>query len=102
MLLAKKGIDGVDGVDGSAAVCIECHSNTHREPIYDSYLLSFHSKGVTEGAVGYAGARASCAQCHSNEGFTDFMDFGTTNPSGYYGLSEPELVLVINDNGTTK
>ena len=68
------GVDGIDGADGSALVCIECHSNTHREPIYNSYELSFHSKGVTEGAVEYAGARASCAQCHSHEGFTDFQD----------------------------
>ena len=94
------GVDGIDGADGSALVCIECHSNTHREPIYNSYELSFHSKGVTEGAVEYAGARASCAQCHSHEGFTDFQDLGTTNPAGYYGLGDPVLVLVTNDNGT--
>ncbi|TWO33694.1 hypothetical protein E1J38_002655 [Seonamhaeicola sediminis] len=97
----KDGIDGVDGIDGadtSAEACISCHSNSHRDPIYAAYNTSFHSKGLTEGAVNYAGARASCARCHSNEGFTDFMDYGFVNPTGYYGLSEPELV--INDNGT--
>jgi hypothetical protein len=94
------GEDGIDGIDGgdAAQVCIDCHSNTHREPIYASYEFSFHSKGITEGAVEYAGARASCARCHSHEGYTDFMDYGSVNPTGYYGLSEPELV--INDNGT--
>ena len=92
------GVDGVDGVDGAAAECVACHSNSHREPIYAAYLESFHSKGLTEGAVNYAGARSSCARCHSSEGFRDFMDNGFVNPTGYYGLSEPELV--INDNDT--
>ena len=94
------GIDGHDGVDASAAVCIDCHSNSHRAPIYAAYETSFHSKGLTEGAVNYAGARASCARCHSSEGFTDFMDNGFVNPTGYYGVSTPQLVLVTNDNGT--
>lgn len=94
------GLDGVDGDNASAATCIACHSNSHRDPIYTAYETSFHSKGLTEGAVNYAGPRAACARCHSNEGFTDFMDKGTVNPTGYYGLSEPKLVLVNNDNGT--
>ncbi len=92
------GAAGADGVDGSAASCISCHSNTHREPIYAAYELSFHSKGLTEGAVNYAGARADCAQCHSHEGYVDFITKGTTNPTGYYGLSETEILL--DDNGT--
>ena len=89
------GSDGTDGVDASAASCISCHSNTHRDPIYAAYEKSGHAAGLT---VDYAGARASCAQCHSNEGYVDYMTKGTVNPAGYYGLSEPELV--INDNGT--
>ena len=94
------GVDGIDGLDTSAESCITCHSNTFRDPIITAYETSFHSKGLTEGAVNYAGARASCAQCHSNEGFTDFIVNGFVNPGGYYGLTEPELVLVNNDNGT--
>lgn len=94
------GVDGIDGADTSAESCIACHSNTHRDPIYAAYDLSVHSKGLTEGATNYAGPRASCAQCHSNEGFIDKIENGFVNPGGYYGLSEPELVLIINDNGT--
>ena len=92
------GVDGIDGADTSAESCIACHSNTFRAPIYAAYETSFHSKGLTEGSVNYAGARASCAQCHSNEGFVDYIENGFVNPGGYYGLTEPELV--INDNGT--
>lgn len=92
-----EGPPGADGAEGTAS-CIACHSDTHRAPIYDAYLLSFHSKGLTEGAVEYAGARSSCAECHSHEGFRDFQDNGFTSPTGYYGYSEPELL--INDNGT--
>ena len=92
------GVDGVDGADTSAESCIACHSNTFRDPIYAAYETSFHSKGLTEGAVNYAGPRASCARCHSNEGFVDFITNGFVNPGGYYGMNEPELV--IDDNGT--
>lgn len=73
------GIDGVNGVDGVDGVgvqeCIDCHSDTHRDPIYASYDLSGHAAG---GAVGYAGSRASCAQCHSNEGYTLYQERGET------------------------
>ena len=51
---------------------------------------STHAAGFT---VDYAGARASCAQCHSNEGYIDFMERGSTNPAGYYGLGEPEVII---------
>jgi len=94
------GIDGIDGLDTSAEGCISCHSNSHRDPIYAAYETSVHSKGLTEGVVNYAGARTACARCHSSEGFTDFMDNGFVNPTGYYGTSEPEIVLINNDNGT--
>ena len=94
------GVDGIDGVDAATASCVQCHSNTYRDPIYAAYELSVHSKGLTEGAVEYAGARASCARCHSNEGFVDYITNGFVNPGGYYGTSEPEIVLVTNDNGT--
>ena len=94
------GLNGIDGVDAATASCVACHSNTFRDPIYAAYETSVHSKGLTEGAVNYAGPRESCAQCHSNEGFVDFITNGFVNPGGYYGLSEPELVLITNDNGT--
>ncbi len=73
------GIDGVDGTDGTAS-CVECHSDTHRLPIINSYTYSGHAEG---GAVGYAGSRAACAQCHSNEGYIDYMTYGATDPDGY-------------------
>jgi len=66
------GTDGVDGVDGTAS-CVACHSESHRTPINESYALSYHSKGLTEGAVAYAGGRASCSQCHSNEGYINYI-----------------------------
>lgn len=91
------GVDGIDGADTSAESCIACHSNTFRDPIYAAYETSVHALG---GAVNYAGPRESCAQCHSNEGFVDFITKGFVNPGGYYGLSELEVVLVTNDNGT--
>ena len=84
------GAPGADGVDASAASCISCHSNTHREPIYASYDISQHAAGDTKD---YAGARASCAQCHSHEGYYDYITYGATNPAGYYGLSEPEVII---------
>ncbi|MBT8308446.1 MAG: NapC/NirT family cytochrome c [Maribacter sp.] len=94
------GVDGIDGIDAATASCVSCHSSSFREPIIAAYETSFHSKGLTEGAVNYAGARSSCAQCHSDEGFVDYITKGFVNPAGYYGLTEPELVLVTNDNGT--
>ena len=84
------GADGANGVDGSAASCISCHSNTHREPIYASYDLSQHAAAETKD---YAGARAGCAQCHSHEGYYDYITYGAVNPAGYYGLSEPEVII---------
>ena len=96
-LAGADGAVGADGVDGSAASCISCHSNTHRDPIYAAYELSGHASAET---LNYAGPRASCARCHSNEGYVDYITKGAVNPAGYYGLSEPELVLVTNDNGT--
>lgn len=94
-LAGADGTPGADGVDGSAASCISCHSNTHREPIYASYDLSKHAAGET---VDYAGARASCARCHSHEGYYDYITYGATNPAGYYGLSEPQLVVDSEGN----
>jgi len=67
------GIDGTDGADGATgtATCVSCHSETHRDPIESTYLMSGHAAA---GAVGYAGGRSSCTDCHSNEGFIDLMD----------------------------
>lgn len=82
------GSDGVDGVDGSAAVCIDCHSDSHREPIEEAWSLSRHAIGETWAA---RGTIASCARCHNNEGFIDVLSgfyfdengINTANPDGY-------------------
>lgn len=84
----KDGVDGVDGVDGSAAACITCHSNTHRDAIRDAYAISNHANGTS---WAYAGTRTSCARCHNNEGFIDFQSElyvdengdQSVNPNGY-------------------
>ncbi len=70
------GIDGINGEDGSALVCIECHSDTTREPIHNSYMLSTHAEAAT---VGYSAYGADCAQCHSNEGYLNYLATGQEN-----------------------
>jgi len=76
----KDGVDGVDGIDGSdanAALCISCHSSTHRDPIYASYDLSVHAMETLHATNGlnlvtsqYAN-RTGCVQCHTSSGFID-------------------------------
>jgi len=92
----KDGVDGVDGIDGSdanAALCISCHSSTHRDPIHDAYALSNHATAPDD-SWAYAGVganRVGCAQCHNNQGFIDFQSGiyadangnQTVNPTGY-------------------
>tara|TARA_R110001592_G_scaffold54722_7_gene167548 strand:+ start:269 stop:1366 length:1098 start_codon:yes stop_codon:yes gene_type:complete len=66
------GVDGVDGVDGSnadAALCITCHSSSHRDPIIDAYVTSGHGSGGSWAR----GTSADCAQCHNNEGYIDYL-----------------------------
>lgn len=78
------GIDGIAGIDGldSTADCRSCHSNGHRDPIKESFLLSQHAAGAT---VAYAGGKASCARCHSDEGYVNYITGKTAvdivNPS---------------------
>lgn len=88
------GIDGVDGIDGTNGVdgvgvqeCIDCHSDTHRDPIYAAYDMSRHGSGSSWAR----GTSTSCAQCHNNEGYIDYLsgnfvdDEGiqSVNPDGY-------------------
>lgn len=84
------GVDGIDGVDGSAASCISCHSAEHKEPIYDSYIVSGHASGGSWAR----GTTQSCAQCHNNQGYIDYLsgNFATdgvqsVNPAGYTASS---------------
>jgi hypothetical protein len=66
------GIDGVDGIDGSnadAALCIDCHSSSHRDPIINAWADSGHGSGGSWAR----GTSTSCAQCHNNEGFIDYL-----------------------------
>lgn len=78
------GIDGVDGVDGMAgtASCIACHSDSHREPIESSYLVSLHALDPlhTDRATGdqiktsdYTN-RSGCVQCHTSDGYIDYVN----------------------------
>ncbi|MBE0422418.1 MAG: hypothetical protein IBX66_00600 [Lutibacter sp.] len=65
------GLDGADGLNGvGVQECVACHSNTHRDAIYDAFALSQHAEGAT---VAYAGGRDSCSRCHSNEGYVNFI-----------------------------
>lgn len=89
------GHDGLDGADASAAVCIACHSNTHRDPIRDAYAFSGHGSG-NSWARGVN--NSTCARCHNNQGLIDilsghFIDdngFPTTNSTeGAYPIEEP-------------
>ncbi|RED44720.1 hypothetical protein [Seonamhaeicola aphaedonensis] len=68
----EDGIDGVDGVDGadtSAEACINCHSSSHRSPIWTAYDMSAHGVGSSWAR----GTSSSCAQCHNNEGYIDYL-----------------------------
>ena len=85
----KDGVDGVDGVDGSdanAALCISCHSSTHRDPIINAYATSGHATGSSWAR----GTSADCAQCHNNQGYIDYLSgqyltdgVQSANPNGY-------------------
>ncbi|MFA5297507.1 MAG: hypothetical protein WC389_04790 [Lutibacter sp.] len=83
------GIDGVDGVDGADGVgvqeCVACHSDGHRDAIYDQYAMSNHATGSS---WYYAGTRADCAQCHSNQGYIEFQETGEVKA----GFKNPEPI----------
>lgn len=87
------GIDGLDGVDASAAVCIDCHSNSHREGIYDAYFMAKHSSGSSWAR----GTSESCASCHNNEGFIDYIETGAV-ASGGYNVSNPLTCTGCHDS----
>ena len=74
------GVDGIDGLDTSAAACISCHPNSHRDPIIEAYASSVHGTGSS---YAYAGTRESCAACHNNEGFIDYIETGAVAVGGY-------------------
>jgi len=93
----KDGIDGVDGVDGvdgidgvGTQVCIDCHSTSHREGIYDAYYTAKHATGTS---WDYAGKRGACASCHNNEGFIDYIETGAVAVAdangNSYGVANP-------------
>ncbi len=91
----KDGVDGVDGIDGSdadAALCVQCHSSTHRDPIINAYATSGHATGSSWAR----GTSADCAQCHNNAGYIDYLSgtfldangIQSANPDGY-AVSNP-------------
>ena len=84
------GLDGTDGLDGAdIAVCISCHSNSHRDAINDAYTsLSKHANGSSWSYAGVGINRVGCAQCHNNQGFIDFQTTGAVHEEGYT-LSQP-------------
>lgn len=87
----KDGLNGVDGIDGSdadAALCIQCHSNEHRDPIVNAYAASGHATGGSW----TRGLSPGCAQCHSNEGHIDYL-------SGIYYETDDEGKAVLDVNG---
>jgi len=86
------GQDGIDGVDGTTS-CVACHTDSHREPIENSYDSSSH---FIQTKVSWAGDvhlseyvsglgsdnDFSCARCHTNEGFIEYQTTGTIK--GYF------------------
>jgi len=84
------GLNGTDGLDGAdIAVCISCHSNSHRDAIDDAYnSLSKHANGSSWSYAGVGINRVGCAQCHNNQGFIDFQTTGAVHEEGYT-LSQP-------------
>lgn len=99
------GIDGVDGIDGTdaEAVCIACHSNTHREPIESSFVFSGHYTGF---AWTFASTRGGddptnrCAQCHGEQGFVDFLTLGESHIDGYTDPSPISCTTCHDKHGT--
>lgn len=78
------GIDGEDGVDGTTA-CVSCHSNSARELVENSFLLSKHGSSFVSFAAGRGGPDPTnrCSQCHSEEGYIDFLEVGEADSLGY-------------------
>jgi len=73
------GTDGADGLDTSAASCIDCHSNSTRDPIHTAYETSNHFNVTVlynGSTLPEYGNRTSCAQCHTSQGFKEFVDTG--------------------------
>jgi hypothetical protein len=96
------GIDGVDGIDGSnadAALCIDCHSSSHRDPIINAWADSGHGSGGSWAR----GTSTSCAQCHNNEGFIDYLSgnfYATDSATGdYLEDVNGDLIPTVNPNG---
>ncbi len=98
------GIDGIDGEDGDdgTASCISCHSNSARDPIENSFLLSKHGSSFVAFAAGRGGEDPTnrCAQCHSEEGYIDFLELGEANVDGYENPS-PFYCTTCHDNHRT-
>ena len=91
------GVDGTNGLDGvGVQVCIDCHSDTHRDPIREAWSISTHATGGHE-RYGSRGLDADepdplhdlCSRCHTNEGFIDYAFGGidAVSTTGYEGAT---------------
>lgn len=90
------GLDGADGLDGvGVQECVACHSDNHRDAIYDAYAISNHATSP-DGSWAYAGTRADCAQCHSNQGFIEFQETGEVKA----GFTNPEPISCTGCHNT--
>lgn len=95
------GADGKDGIDGSnadAALCITCHSSSHRDPIINAYESSGHGSGSSWAR----GTSASCAQCHNNEGYLDYLSgrfFKTDDTGDYLEDVNGDPIPTVNPDG---
>jgi len=92
----KDGIDGIDGMDGADGAdgttsCMQCHSDTHRDPIRMAYMDSRHATGSSWAR----GTDATCARCHNNEGFIDYMSNLFIDSLGN-SIADPDGYLVSN------
>ncbi|PCH75798.1 MAG: hypothetical protein COB98_08115 [Flavobacteriaceae bacterium] len=82
------GINGVDGATGTAT-CVACHSESHRDPVNSSYLVSNHSidklafgPGTLSDYINHDVKETEsneyynpdCNRCHSSQGFIDNLN----------------------------
>jgi len=90
------GLDGIDGLDGeSIAECVACHSNSHRDAIYDAYARSKHATETTMyngQKLSQYGNRENCASCHTNQGFIDRFTIGDIDATGPYSSNSDQAI----------
>jgi len=112
------GIDGVDGADGATgtATCVACHSESHRDPIESSFLMSKHatesvmydgslvSTYTDRGSADSEGVKkdiaSQCAICHTNEGYIEYVSTGAIQNEPYGNTTGVSCTTCHEKHGT--